>query len=505
MENSNGSEIAPIPTIDDLREEELYDSPEDPPRPWTHPCTCTLIAHEQCLLLWIQTSQADLLRANNALKCPQCGAKYQLVSERPPVLRFLGLGNSILQKAGRYVIIFSLGGVVAIFSSGIYAVATLYGSWAVKQFIGKEAERMHSLLLTDDPSHWRWTTFLNLPTIPFALITSRIGGPTLIPSVIPLLLLWPPIPPVHVPEILAANASNVITPSSFLPADLRISRPLSSILWSWPPTPALFGFVIVPFVRFVYRKAWNRVQIAVLGCLPPSARNTSKSSFWDRFPIVIRFNNQDVVDGGQMQDAEARGEGNQAQAQDGPGPDERLAELGAPAVEAADEALVVNRFSVGRIVGGALLIPWISSRMGALLLAMSKHSNILRRIIAVRPPLGTIAGIGRRPSFYPGLLAQVQKGLSQVWRSSLGGSPVWTEADPVWWRNALGFGLFVFAKDVVELLHLWLATRELASRHVKNRDFSGIDTKELDLIPGFLRPSRAENSTQLTQQRSQSV
>lgn len=43
------------------------------------------------------------------------------------------------------------------------------------------------------------------------------------------------------------------------------------------------------------------------------------------------------------------------------------------------------------------------------------------------------------------------------------------------------------AKDCLQLLHLWLAKRELESRHVKNRDFSGVDIRELDLVPSFPR------------------
>ena len=47
-------------------------------------------------------------------------------------------------------------------------------------------------------------------------------------------------------------------------------------------------------------------------------------------------------------------------------------------------------------------------------------------------------------------------------------------------------------KDAIHLLHLWLKKRELESRRVKDRDFSGIDIRELDLLPSFfLRSVRA--------------
>jgi hypothetical protein len=92
--------------------------PEDPPRPWTHPCNCTLIAHESCLLHWIQTSQQDSSRSANALKCPQCGATYELESDNPFVLRFLDAGNKGLSLVGKMVTVASVSAVVASFGTG---------------------------------------------------------------------------------------------------------------------------------------------------------------------------------------------------------------------------------------------------------------------------------------------------------------------------------------------------------------------------------------------------
>lgn len=44
------------------------------------------------------------------------------------------------------------------------------------------------------------------------------------------------------------------------------------------------------------------------------------------------------------------------------------------------------------------------------------------------------------------------------------------------------------AKDCIQLLHLWLAKRELETRRVKDRDFTGVDVRELDLlVPGLFR------------------
>jgi hypothetical protein len=95
-----------------------HTGPENPPRPWTHPCNCTLIAHESCLLHWIQTSQQDRSRAANALKCPQCSAMYELESENPFILRFLEAGNRTLSFMGKLVTVASVATVAATFASG---------------------------------------------------------------------------------------------------------------------------------------------------------------------------------------------------------------------------------------------------------------------------------------------------------------------------------------------------------------------------------------------------
>ncbi|KAJ7699382.1 hypothetical protein B0H17DRAFT_1129428 [Mycena rosella] len=57
------------------------------------------------------------------------------------------------------------------------------------------------------------------------------------------------------------------------------------------------------------------------------------------------------------------------------------------------------------------------------------------------------------------------------------------ECDPVWWHNSLGLALFVVAKDVLQLLHMWLSKRELATQRVRSRKFVGVDPRELDLLP----------------------
>jgi hypothetical protein len=164
-----------VPTIDDLRvklcficrEEETFDSeylisskrflvksptePSNPPRKWTHPCSCTLLAHESCLLEWIQTAQTNpsSTAAANALKCPQCGSKYHLESDLSPGMRIINNvltgWNKTLGRVGKvFIKMIPIGfgtGVLV----GLHIVLTQYGAYAVKEFFGDECVAFRAL------------------------------------------------------------------------------------------------------------------------------------------------------------------------------------------------------------------------------------------------------------------------------------------------------------------------------------------------------------------------
>ena len=120
---------------------------------------------------------------------------------------------------------------------------------------------------------------------------------------------------------------------------------------------------------------------------------------------------------------------------------------------AAENTIRVSGTSLGRLIGGALIIPRISSLMGSLLFWLSKRSMLLRKFLAVRPPLrlagrvgplGLTTGTGLGAVLGPGavfrgntlgeqgLLKKLglagMLGLSVAWR----GSYAWAECDPVW-------------------------------------------------------------------------
>ncbi|KAF7978193.1 hypothetical protein HWV62_1406 [Athelia sp. TMB] len=364
------SEGRRVPTIDDLRvklcyicrEEERYDNPEDPPRQWTHPCHCTLVAHQSCLLEWIQTSQADAARAPNALKCPQCAAKYEIDSYNPVPLRILDAGNKVLSVMGRMVTAAGLGAVLVSFGTGVYIISTAYGAYALKEILGKE---MFDILLTEDPSVWPWHAFFNLPLIPISLILSRTPLPTAIMPILPILLAWPSSTPVAHREISLINSWRPVSNSPHYS-------------WStWPPSPAFIGLFILPFIRAMYRRAFARFSHWVLSTSPSQRPQVMRYIFNLNGPFPLRIGANIEA---RNRNANAPPPNQQNQPREG---DDALA-------LAAEGTIHITGSSLGRLVGGALIMPSISSFMGSLLFRLSAHSSLLRRFLAVRPNHGVV-------------------------------------------------------------------------------------------------------------------
>ncbi|KAF9649561.1 hypothetical protein BDM02DRAFT_3094609 [Thelephora ganbajun] len=452
-----------VPTVDDLRvkmcyicrEEERYDVPAQAKTKWTHPCRCTLIAHESCLLHWIQSSQENQTRIERAFKCPQCGADYEIESDNPLMLRLLNKLNKVLTSTGKVATLVGMGTTIFTFATCIYLMCTSYGAWAVREFLGQE---MFDLILTEDPTNWPWHAYLNLPLIPLSLILSRttLWRSTVSP-IVPLFLAWPTTLPVR---------EKRLDPQAWL----RIQRaappvhPLPSLM-SWPPAP-IVATIFLPLVQNVYRNLFSRFHHWVLNSEPSSELHTPI------FPwrLEIRFG-QDAEDAAN-EEAREENRANERQNREDDGNQDPVA--------AAERFQRISSASVGRYIGGALLVPRISNFMGSLLFRLSKHSDLLRKFLAIRPPLkDKLDGFSTGEV---GTVSDLGQAVKAAFRVLIGGTRTWTEADPVWWRNSVGLGIFVVVKDCVSLLHLYLTKREIQTRRVKNKSFKGIDIRELDLI-----------------------
>lgn len=310
--------------------------------------------------------------------------------------------------------------------------------------------RLFDVLLTDDPVNWPWSAYLNLPLIPISLIISRFQS-TNSPTIVPLLLAWPPSFPV------GDNSRKRMVEYWSKPENVARLGSGGFLLLSryWPPPPIFFGLIGLPIIRALYRRCYAHAYSKVLGIELPAPRLVERAGLrFDEGPFVIRIranlngdagaDEQDAVDAAQPQ-PQGQGQQNQA-AGAGAGAGEEQQDPNVAAVEAAEQLIEINASSLGRRVGGALIIPAIANTMGSLLLSISKHSSVLRAVLGIRQ---RVSGGGNSILYpYPpwarlpfaldtkwsdlSLLQQSKFGVRLIMNAFLGGTKTWEELDPVW-------------------------------------------------------------------------
>lgn len=276
----------------------------------------------------------------------------------------------------------------------------------------------YDILLSDDPSNWPWHAYFNLPLVPISLILARTGYVDKMP-LIPLYFCW-------------TTAAHHITHGR--QGNLRLpleAYPMQSLL-TWPPSPVMVS-LLLPFVTRTYRKAMGRLRLWAMGIPPAQARRVRRIevALADGGPLNVQIAANFLHgDGDHDEDEHAANNGEAApQQQQGQEPPQD------PAAVAA-ETVRITGSSLGRFIGGALLIPRIANFMGSVLYHLSKHSVLLRKFLAVRKPLGTA-----RPYYSPldfalsgkqGVWGQFGLGVRVGLNILFGGTKTWADADPVW-------------------------------------------------------------------------
>lgn len=274
--------------------------------------------------------------------------------------------------------------------------------------------RRFDLLLTEDPTNWPWHAYLNLPLIPFSLIISRTSfwRGTASP-IVPMLFAWPTTLPVREKRLDPQTQTWLrIQPAS--PPVLPLPP-----LMSWPPVP-IVATIFFPVIQTAYQNLFSKFHHWVLNSEP------SPQPHGPIFPwrLEIRFG-QDAEDAANDDAREEENRPNEQPVREGEG------EGGQDPVAAAERFQSISSASVGRFIGGALLIPRISNIMGSLLFRLSKRSDLLRRFLAIRPPLK-----GKRQDglgmVEVGTVSDLSQAAKAVFRVLIGGTRTWAEADPVW-------------------------------------------------------------------------
>ena len=258
------------------------------------------------------------------------------------------------------------------------------------------SRRLFNAVLTSDPHNWSISALINLPLIPIGLICYRFNSSYNLFPAISTLLEWP------------------VLHKRGLPHQYNTS------VLAWPPSPFTVGFIAMPIVRYLYNKCLDRFTRWLLG---PTSRTLLGRATGNR-PIIDRADDDDD----RMLILRFRG---------GPEPEP---ENRANDADGNQTSLTIYASPLGRKIGGALLIPFIARRMGNLLLRLSKRSEFLRRLLAVRSLSSSSTwpfSSRSSPSLFSGKLAS---GLTPsppvtwklVLRAIWGGGRAWAEFDPVW-------------------------------------------------------------------------
>jgi hypothetical protein len=209
---------------------------------WRSPCTCSLDAHEKCLLDWIADMEAPTNgrragRQASKILCPQCKSEIRVERPRSVIVDSV----RVVEKAMGTLL---LPGVAFVTGTALYSTLTLAGTSTIYAIFGtQDAARilapLYQVPAPDMPSslairlvdhlrhHWRLD--IGLPLIPAVLVASRT---TLADSFLPFLPL-------------------IFFVSSGQPGDEMLQL-------QWPPSAA-FSFACLPYLRGFYNAYYDRV------------------------------------------------------------------------------------------------------------------------------------------------------------------------------------------------------------------------------------------------------
>ncbi|KAJ7938424.1 hypothetical protein B0H13DRAFT_1142023 [Mycena leptocephala] len=199
-------------------------------------------------------------RESSARHCPQCKTQYEVESNNPVVLRFMRAVDKTLASAD---IGFYVAGVYFVIRA-VYRAQISYGAWALRKYIGDE---MFDLLLTDDRSTWPFIAKFNVVLIPAGLILSRLG---LNYTISALLATWP---------------TFAFLPTSDLWDESAQALDLKPAALPWPPSPLVFGFVLLPLCRRLYNHYFSnsRAGCWTWGLHPRDRGKSGVRGFFQRF------------------------------------------------------------------------------------------------------------------------------------------------------------------------------------------------------------------------------
>ncbi|KAF7305840.1 hypothetical protein HMN09_00738000 [Mycena chlorophos] len=506
-----------VPTLDDIRvkkcficlEEEEISQPgstSSSKDPWIHPCPyCALLAHEMCLFRWTASlpvtntplaaagSSTQTLFILDSFRCPRCRRRYELAEPLSPRLHTLIIVANTLYRttSGLVDTAFTGAGLLLLeaiplgvaFQSRLIVLSGMiaYELAFMRSYLGS---RLFRLFVPARPADLFRSLSITIPTLPFRLLL-----PGTVPEwTVPLYASLPQL----IYALTQLGALTLAPPRFLSPAPTaRVSSSVSTPtkLKLYPPTPLLLGLIVPTLLRPLYRSLKHRIASAILGAPPPEyQRRYLTERIRGVFTIPMgRRRRRNPFNGNRNGNANANGNQQQPEIvlQDGTADDDTRDPL-----VMATRIIQKDQKSLTHDVLHALASLVIPRAIRAVLkiAAMSGDgplNTLLRRFMCFRTTLSPAAIPAR--TTVTSLLDKLDKQtvFRTVFGLFLGGAGVWADSEsdePIWWQTSVGWGLYVVAKDALELYRLYLQTAEVRSRKVKDRDFAGVDVRELELI-----------------------
>ncbi|KZV87199.1 hypothetical protein EXIGLDRAFT_752348 [Exidia glandulosa HHB12029] len=413
------------PTVDDLRvrscficrDEDVYIPGQRRTRQdhgFVHACRCTLVAHERCILEWMDSGD------ENRRHCAVCKAEYIVIGRPPPrIFSLIRAGEDVLNRAGQTVLWAGAAGVGLGATFGVFFVVLSYSAHASYWMLGSE---MATYFLADRnglPDY----AMLMLPVVPlvfYDIARSSSGG-------LVHLLSW---------------MSMLVPMRPFSPGDTDVTfgRSMQQLVWDWPPSPWLLT-TLFPLFRHLYRLGLHTLTEHLLDeSFVRRQRRADQTRGVHHF--IFADLGVNLLDGG-------------------------------PALPQPDDlhafAQPINLRAVGRTLLSMTVLPPLAAGVGSLLrgVALATGSRYLSAFVGLRP-MGihqrTMLGLQKRTGY---------RGIRLL---------TWGDFEPVWWRNILGLGIVIVARDLLKLAYEVLLQREDQERTVVDIPFTDIDTPSLDLI-----------------------
>ena len=171
---------------------------DNPTAEWSHPCHCSLEAHEACLLRWVAEMEQSSGRTKNGVQCPQCKAPIQIEEPYDSVVQLRDRFHRAYSRISPLMLLLLL-------SSGTAAGSAWYGLMATNVFAGSFAT---AKWLTSNGELLRRRTVPLLRWKPFWVFNIRLWILSLVGPTITIIRAFPPL-------------GSLV----FLPASLLVSLP----------------------------------------------------------------------------------------------------------------------------------------------------------------------------------------------------------------------------------------------------------------------------------------